>query len=180
MSIIHYFRALIMAQQKKIEILNDLQVKQIMKRLAYQVYENHFHQKELVVAGIAGNGSKIAGMLVSELALICNIHIYKLEIALNKQSPDVNEVKISDDGINLNNIPILVVDDVLNSGKTMLYALTPFVRAKARSIDILTLIDRSHKRFPVHANYIGISLSTMLQEHIEVTINKNKVVVNLV
>jgi pyrimidine operon attenuation protein/uracil phosphoribosyltransferase len=72
------------------------------------------------------------------------------------------------------------VDDVLNSGKTMLYALTPFVRAKAPSIDILTLIDRSHKRFPVHANYIGISLSTMLQEHIEVTINKNKVVVNLV
>lgn len=146
--------------------------------MAYQIWEQNFGQKSLVVAGIAGNGQKLATMLAAELADITTLKIKQVEIRLNKHNPDVNEVQLSDK-LTANDNNVLVVDDVLNSGQTLLYALTPFVRAKAASIQTAVLIARSHRKFPVSADYIGSTLSTTLQEHVEVLIARNKVSVRL-
>ncbi len=162
----------------KTQILSDSDVRKTMKRLAYQVYERNFDEKEIVIAGITGRGTAVAEMLSQELQEICKLKVKFTEIRLDKDNP-------SKDGVTLHPavVPegkcIVVVDDVLNTGKTLVYALLPFVGSKPKKIQTLVLVDRNHKAFPVSADYIGISLSTTLQEHVEVSIEKGKVNVYL-
>ncbi len=162
-----------------VQILNDLQVKQIIKRIAYQVYENHFNEKNLVIAGIDGRGTYIAQLLYDELVSISNIKIELLNITLDKVNPTGSTVKLSNENAKIADRNVIVVDDVLNTGRTLVYALTPFIRAKAKRIQIAVLVDRNHKDFPVMADYTGMQLSTTLQEHVSVTIEKKKVNVYL-
>jgi pyrimidine operon attenuation protein/uracil phosphoribosyltransferase len=162
-----------------VQILNDLQVKQIIKRIAYQVYENHFNEKDLVIAGIDGRGTYIAQLLFDELVSISKIKIELLNITLDKVNPTGSTVKLSNENAKIADKNVIVVDDVLNTGRTLVYALTPFIRAKAKRIQIAVLVDRNHKDFPVMADYTGMQLSTTLQEHVSVTIEKKKVNVYL-
>ncbi len=164
---------------KTIQILDDSQVKQIIKRIAYQIFENHFNDKELVLAGIDGRGTHIAQLLYNELTTISKIKVQLLNIELDKTNPTGSGVKLSDDKVRLTDQNVIVVDDVLNTGRTLVYALTPFIRAKAKKIQIAVLVDRNHKNFPVSADYRGMELSTTLQEHVSVTIEKKKVNVYL-
>lgn len=164
----------------KLQMTDHLQVKAMLKRLAYQVLENNTANKSLLIAGIAGNGTKIASMICEELALISTMKIDQVEIKLNKHEPDVNEILLSDANLLKTHKHVLVVDDVLNSGQTLLYALTPFVRAKVTSIQTLALVSRTHRRFPVGADFIGMSLATTTLEHVEVEIARGKVKIYLV
>lgn len=159
----------------KTQILTDAEVKQILKRLAYQVYENNFNEKDIVIAGIEGRGEKVAEMLTKELAAISKIKIYYTSIVLDKTNPAEKQIRLSDTKLQVTNKVVVVVDDVLNTGKTLLYSLIPLVSQKARKIQTLILVNRNHKTFPVSADYIGTQLSTTLQEHVEVSIEKGKV-----
>ena len=161
------------------QILNDSQVKQIMKRLAYQVYEKNFNEKELIIGGIKGRGMVVAQMLQEQLGEICKLKTVLLEVSLNKETPSEQQVTVDNTQVKLADKTILVVDDVLNTGKTLLYALVPFVKAKSKTIQTLVLVDRNHKAFPVSADFIGTSLSTTLQEHISVSIERKKINVYL-
>lgn len=163
----------------KTQILTDEQVKQIIKRLAYQVYENNFGEKDLVIAGIEGRGEQVALLLVNELTEICKIKLLTTSIVLDKSNPAEKQILLSNTKLEVKNKVVIVVDDVLNTGKTLLYSLIPLVANKSRKIQTLVLVDRNHKSFPVAADYIGTALSTTLQEHIEVTIARNKVNVYL-
>lgn len=163
----------------KTQILSDQQVKQILKRLAYQVYEKNFNEKELIVAGIEGRGVKVAELLCTELASICKIKLHTTDIVLDKSNPAEKQVVLGNTKLKVSGKPVVVVDDVLNTGKTLLYALIPFVKDKSSKIQTLVLVDRNHKTFPVSADYVGTQLSTTLQEHVEVTIEKGKVNVYL-
>lgn len=161
------------------QILSDDQVKQILKRLAYQVYEKNFNEKELIIAGIEGRGVQVAELLSMELSAICKIKLHVTDIVLDKSNPAEKQIVLSNTKLNTSGKSVVVVDDVLNTGKTLLYALIPFVKDKARRIQTLVLVDRNHKTFPVSADYVGTQLSTTLQEHVEVTIEKKKVNVYL-
>ncbi len=160
---------------QKTQILNDTQVKQILKRIAYQVYENNFNEKELIIGGIDGNGFLVAQMLQEQLSNISKLKSSLIKISLNKREPSEKNLILSDEKLNLKDKNILLVDDVLNTGRTMIYALLPFIKAHSKKIHTMVLVDRDHKSFPVSADFIGISLSTTLQEHISVTIEKKKV-----
>ncbi len=163
----------------KIQILNDTQVKQILRRIAYQVYENNFSEKELIIAGIEGRGFSIAKMLHEQLEMISKIKLILIEVQLDKKNLTETSVNLSDAKTKTQDKNVLIVDDVLNTGKTMIYAFLPFLRARCKKIQTVVLVDRDHKSFPVSADFIGISLSTTLQEHVSVTIEKNKVNVYL-
>jgi len=164
---------------KKTQILADSQVKQIIKRIAYQIFENHFTDKSIILAGVEGNGTYIAQLIHDELVSITSIKVQQIIISLDKQNPTGSGVHLSDEKIKLSDKNVVVVDDVLNTNRTLVYALTPFIRARAKRIQVVVLVDRNHKKFPVAADYIGLQLSTTLQEHIEVNIEKKKVSVNL-
>ena len=165
--------------QQKVQILNNIQVNQMIKRIAYQIYENHFNDKDLIIAGIDGRGDYIAHLLADQLAEISKLKIAYVTIKLDKDNPTGSSVSLSNEKLTLQDKNVIVVDDVLNTGRTLVYALTPFIRAKAKRIQVAVLVDRNHKNFPISADYTGMQLSTTLQEHVSVTIEKKKVNVYL-
>lgn len=146
-------------------ILNAESIKRRLRRMAFQIAESNSGESSIVIAGIANNGIVVASNLVDELKRIMDINIEFATIHLNKRQPmDVRVEGLED----FNNKVVIVVDDVANSGRTLLYALKPFLNFSPRKIQTLVLVERSHKTFPVFSDFVGLSLSTTLQDHIVV------------
>jgi pyrimidine operon attenuation protein/uracil phosphoribosyltransferase len=152
----------------KVKILDTKQIQQKINRLAYQVYENNFFEKELLIVGIDGNGYKVAKLLKEKLLKISEFKINLGKIILNKDKPWEGNPEIDFSEKKFINKTIILVDDVLNSGKTLMYAVKLFLDSPVKKINTVILVDRSHSRFPVKADFVGLTLSTTLQEHIEV------------
>jgi pyrimidine operon attenuation protein/uracil phosphoribosyltransferase len=158
----------------KVKILNTRQIQQKLNRLAFEVYENNFSEKELLVVGIEGNGYKIAQQLCEKLKDISPLKITLGKITLDKTKPWSEAPKIDFVEKTYINKTIVLVDDVLNSGKTLMYAVKLFLDKPVKKINTVILVDRSHTRFPVKADYVGLTLSTTLQEHIEADFSKKE------
>ena len=155
------------------QILSALQSAQKIDRMAYQIWENNSEEKTIVIAGIAARGYKLAGILAKKVEEISKLNVILVEIVVNKKEP-LKEGPTIDKEINdLKNKPVIVVDDVLNSGRTLMHALTPFLQFDVKNLSVATLLNRSYRNYPVEAKYVGLSLSTTLQEHIEVEFGKN-------
>jgi pyrimidine operon attenuation protein / uracil phosphoribosyltransferase len=152
---------------EKVKILNTNQIKQKLNRLAYQVYENNFNEKNLIIIGIDGNGYKVAAKLAEKLKEISKMQIQLGKIKINKEKPWEGEPQIDFSEKDIVNKTAILVDDVLNSGKTLIYAVKLFLDKPVKKISTVVLVDRSHTRFPVKADFVGLTLSTTLQEHIE-------------
>ena len=151
--------------RKRNGVLNKESIRRKMKRMALQIAEQNNEEKEIIIAGIAGNGSVVARQLVNDLQQIASFDIQLSEIHLNKKEP--LEVSLSPE-IDVKDKVVIVIDDVANTGKTMLYALKPFLASQPRKIQTLVLVERSHKLFPIQTDYAGLSIATTLQEHIAV------------
>ncbi|GAA4329367.1 phosphoribosyltransferase family protein [Flaviaesturariibacter amylovorans] len=136
-----------------------------IRRMAFQVAEQNAGERELLVLGIEGNGTVLAGQLRAALQGIAPFTLTSATILVNKRAPQDARL---DREIGLDDKAILVVDDVANSGKTLLYALRPLLAHNPRTIQTLVLVERSHKQFAVQPDYVGLSVSTTLQEHITV------------
>ena len=153
---------------EKIHVLNVEQVYQKITRLAWQVYENNFSQNEIVLVGIDKKGLFLANRVGECLSKISKIKTVVAELSINK-SLDINtsmSLVISDDVFK--DKVVILVDDVLNSGKTLMYASKLFLNTNLKKLSILVLIDRNHNLFPIKADFVGLSLSTTLKEYITV------------
>ncbi len=156
----------------KTQILNTVQIGQKINRMVYQIYETNFGEKELLIAGIDGNGYMLAKEIHDRLKKVADIKLTLGKITLNKDEPwrtkPVTDFE-ENDFVNKN---VLVIDDVLNSGKALMYATKLFLSKPVKKLNTLVLVDRSHTRFPIKADFVGLSLSTTLQEHIEADFSK--------
>lgn len=150
-------------------ILDHHKIDQKINRIAYQIYEDNYDQNEIIMAGIAKNGYVLAEILKKRLESISDIKVSLKELIIDKKNPLKSKAELKMEGAEIKNKSIVVVDDVLNSGKTMMYALQAFLAAPLKRLSIAVLVNRSHKRFPVNADYVGLSLATTLKEHIEVS-----------
>jgi pyrimidine operon attenuation protein/uracil phosphoribosyltransferase len=157
---------------KKVKILDAAQVQQKLNRLAYEVYENNFGEKNLLIVGIEGNGFKVAANLAEKLKEISGIKIKLSKIVIDKEKPWDKDPKIDFDEKDYANKTVVLVDDVMNSGKTLIYAVKLFLDKPVKKLSTVVLVDRSHTRFPVKADFVGLRLSTTLQEHIEADFSK--------
>jgi len=153
-------------------ILNSKQIQQKINRIAYQIYENNYDEKEIVIAGIANNGYILAKHIADVLNTISPIKIKLIEILIDKKNPLSKEIKIALTDKELQNKVIILVDDVLNSGRTLIFGAKPFLSSPLKRLTTVVLVDRGHNRYPIKADFVGLSLSTTLQEHITVEINK--------
>ena len=144
-----------------------------VKRIAYQIYETHFEEKQLVLAGVAYNGVVLAKRIQEELEKISQIVVISLEIKVDKKNP-INQVSISKELDICKNNSVVVVDDVLNTGSTLIYAVTHFLSIRLKKIQTAVLVNRNHKNFPVKGDFKGISLSTSIKEHINVKFGENE------
>ena len=143
-----------------------------MLRMAYEILENNYEENELILAGIRESGSVIARNIQKLLHEIKNISTELLMVTLDKKLPE--EVVLSK-SISFENKVVIVIDDVSNSGKTLLYALKPFLSSHPKKIQTLVLVERTHKAFPVKPDYVGLSVATTLQEHIYVEVDGDMV-----
>lgn len=153
-------------------ILNSKQIQQKINRIAYEIYENNYDEKEIIVAGIANNGFLLAKRIVAVLETISPIKTKLIEIVLNKKNPLSAEIKIALSEKEMHNKVIILVDDVLDSGRTLIFGAKPFLSSPVKRLTTAVLVDRGHNRYPIKADFVGLSLSTTLQEHITVEINK--------
>lgn len=149
-------------------ILNKKQVSQKIRRISYEIYENNFEEKELVIAGIFDKGFSLAKAIIKELAQISPLKTQLVKVSINKISPLKEEISLDCDLKTLKNGSVILVDDVLNTGRTMSFSLKAFLGAEIRKMEAAVLVDRSHKSFPIDARYKGYELSTTINEHVEV------------
>jgi len=160
-------------------VLNQQQLKQKIRRIAFEIYENHFREKEIILAGIGAKGYSVAKLLANELEDISSLKPNLVKISLDKEAPSQSEISLDCDPKKFVNKSIIVVDDVLNTGRTLAYSLKPFLNSRVHQLETAVLVNRSHIQFPITANYTGYELSTTIQEHIEVTMDKGKMGVYL-
>jgi pyrimidine operon attenuation protein/uracil phosphoribosyltransferase len=153
-------------------ILNQASSHQKLERMAFEIWEQNMDESEIILAGIRSSGSVVAKNVKRLLESISPLKAHLISISLDKKNPD--KVTLSED-LDFQGKVIIVVDDVANSGKTMLYALQPFLSAHPKKIQTLILVERTHKAFPVNSDYVGLSVSTTLQEHIYVEVDQEGV-----
>ena len=148
-------------------ILDHHQINQKIKRIAYQIYEANSSEKEVVIAGIQGNGIYFAEQLAKSLQQISSLKIILCEVYIDKKNP-LDTISTSIQNIEYKNKPIVLVDDVLNSGTTLMYGIKYFLDVPLKQFKTAVLVNRNHKKYPVKADFKGISLSTSIKEHVEV------------
>lgn len=151
-------------------VLNQTQINQKIDRLAFQIYENHYEEEEIIIGGIAGTGFKLAELLCERLAKVSDIKIKLVTVHIDKKNPYDSDPTVDLERADVENKVVILVDDVLNSGKTLIYGIKYFLKVKLKTLRTVALIDRDHKRFPVKADYVGLLLSTTLQEHVNVVL----------
>lgn len=156
-------------------ILNNKQINQKIRRIATQILEENYGEKQLYLIGLNNKGFSFGKKLLTEIEKINNkIKVELLRISLNPASPNAEKIELSDQEQILNNQVVILVDDVANTGRTIFYACTPILRSLPKKIEVAVLVDRKHKMFPIQVNYFGMSLATTLKENIEVTLEEEK------
>jgi pyrimidine operon attenuation protein/uracil phosphoribosyltransferase len=155
-------------------ILEHPEIERKIFRLAYQILEQTIHQQHLFIGGIQGNGLILAKRLKEIIDKHGGPDVVVFEIIINKEEPWSEHIKLSIQEDDLKNGYIILVDDVINSGKTMQYALLKFLQQATHAIKVLTLVDRQHRRFPIKADFVGLSLSTTLKNRVEIDLSGSR------
>ncbi|NGY38508.1 phosphoribosyltransferase [Flavobacterium sp. XN-5] len=153
-------------------ILTNQEIEHKIKRIAYQIYETFVDENEVVLAGIASNGFIFAEKIAKELQSISNLKVSLCEVKINKINPEsaIHTSLLKEEYANKG---LILVDDVLNSGTTLIYAIRHFLDVPLKKFKTAVLVDRNHKKYPVKADFKGISLSTSLLEHVQVVFEEN-------
>jgi pyrimidine operon attenuation protein/uracil phosphoribosyltransferase len=149
-------------------ILSHDQIQFKIKRIAYQIYEANVDEKQIIIAGIDGGGIKFAKKIIAVLRKITDAEITLCKVMMDKSNPLKSGVSTSIADNDFKNKSIVLVDDVLNSGTTLIYGVHHFLKTPLKQLKTAVLVNRNHKKYPVKADYKGISLSTSLQEHVNV------------
>ena len=153
-------------------ILNHQQIEQKIIRIGHQLMENCFEEERIFIGGIAGNGSIIAQKLTKIIRENSAIEVTCFEITVNKDEPWSEAIQLNIDEKELKKGYIILVDDVINSGKTMQYALMKFLEQATKAIKTVALVDRQHRRYPIKTDFAGLGLSTTLKNHVEVDLTE--------
>lgn len=158
--------------KKTQKILEQDQIDKIIKRIAYQILENNSEELEIFLIGIKNNGYILAELIYHQLKHISNLNITLYSIQINKKDP----LKSIEHNFNLKkmkNKSIVLIDDVLNSGRTLLYGVKFLLDIPLSNFNTAVLIDRNHKKYPIKIDFKGISLSTSIEENVSVIFEKN-------
>ncbi|MDX1653222.1 MAG: phosphoribosyltransferase family protein [Brumimicrobium sp.] len=155
-------------------VLNSRQIEQKIQRIAYEILENNFESEIIFLFGIKGNGFILARELSEILLKISDQKIITGEITVNKHEPLSEPITSDVDLSQTRNHTVILVDDVINSGKTMQYALIKLLEQPLKRIKTVALVDRKHRRYPIRCDYVGLTLSTTLQERVEVSLEDKK------
>lgn len=164
-----------MSTTEKTLILNHLQITQKIDRIAYQILEDNYQETEIVIVGIANNGYLFAEKIVEKLRSIAigNVEFNLVKLTLDKNNPLKNKIEIEKPTDVLKDKVIILVDDVLNSGKTLIYGVKFLLDYPIKRMSTAVLVDRNNKKYPIGIHYNGLALSTTLKSNISMEFSKN-------
>lgn len=147
------------------EVLNHQQIKKKITRMAFEIYERNHNAPGVILAGISGMGMILADLLAKELATISPLHVQKIDVKIDKSDVASSEIQLSQE-LDMTGKTLILVDDVLNTGKTLAYAMKPFLGQELKKMEVAVLVNRSHGLFPIRPDYTGYELATTFSEHI--------------
>jgi len=162
------------ATETSIQLLTTSQINQKIKRMAYEILEANHSERNIILAGICEQGMLLAKQLAKHLQEISLLDVTITRIDLDKSHPFRQAEDTINEDLKFQNKVIILVDDVLHTGKTIAYSLKPFLTRKIKKIEVAVLVDRSHTAFPIKATYIGYALSTTLSDNIQVVLKGKK------
>ena len=151
-------------------ILNHQEIQHKIRRIAYQIYESNVYEEEIILAGVQENGFLLAKKLKQNLEKISEIKPILCKVVIDKKNP-LAEITTSLEKEDYTNKSLVLIDDVLNSGSTLIYGVKHFLDVPLKQFKTAVLVNRNHKKYPVKADFKGISLSTSLHEHVEVILS---------
>lgn len=166
-------------EKNSVLILDNEQINHKIKRIAYQIYESNVEEDQIILAGIAKSGFELAKKLQSELQEISTLDVLLCEVKVNKKNP-LETITTSLKPSEYKNKALVLIDDVLNSGTTLIYGVRHFLEVPLKRFKTAVLVDRSHKKYPVKADFKGISLSTSIHETVKVHFKKGEDRVELI
>lgn len=155
-------------------VLNAQQMDQKIHRMAWELYEQNHAEKNIIVAGIAKRGFVLAERIAKTLTDISEIEVTVVSVHLDKDNPLGTLIQV--DEVDFTNQTVVLVDDVLKSGKTLMYGAQHFMQKPLKKLTTAVLIDRNYKNYPIKADVVGLSLSTTMQEHVYVELGKKEMV----
>ena len=149
-------------------------IKSSVKRIAYQIYENNIDEKSIVIVGIGNSGKIFRNLIGNSIKSICDLNLIFVALTIKKKKL-LNVVESDVSLEEIKNKSIIIVDDVLNTGSTLIYAVSYFLKIPVKKIQTAVMVNRNHKKFPIKADFKGISLSTSVNEHISVILEGNEI-----
>ncbi len=156
-------------------ILTYEEVTKKIRRIAYQIVERNFKHDTIVLAGIVGQGFELGKLIYNQLHSIFQGQIHLLKINLDKTNIFQSDIKLEGDIKLIQNHPVIIIDDVLNTGTTLIFSLQPFLNLKVAKIEIAVLVNRLHLNYPIQANYTGYQLYTTVNQNVVVKLlSQNK------
>lgn len=159
------------SMKESIQLLNQTQTLQKIRRIAYQIFEENFEENNIIIAGINGEGYAFAEILVEELRKISSIEVFIAKVSFDKLADQQPEITIESKVDTFRNKSVVLCDDVLNTGKTLAFSMRPFLSIPLKKLQVAVMVDRNHPRYPMAAQYVGYSLSTTLNEYIKVILS---------
>lgn len=162
-----------------VQVLNNRDINQRIIRLAYEIYEHNAYESEIFILGINTNGYNFGVLLKEALMKISPLECTLTRLVINPAAPTEQAIQLEIEKDRLEGSAIVMVDDVANTGRTMFYACQAIMDIIPKTLEFAVLVDRKHKSFPVHVSYVGLSLATTLQEHINVSLEKEAKFVSL-
>ncbi|WP_093366887.1 phosphoribosyltransferase family protein [Psychroflexus sediminis] len=148
-------------------ILSEEDIKIKVKRIALQILETCLEDEKIVIAGIKENGATLAALISEEIKKLSDKTMVLASVKLDKKNP-LQSIEVSVEPSAYKNKSLILVDDVLNTGSTLMFAAKHFLEVPLKQFKTAVLVDRNHKNYPIKADYKGISLSTSLNERVEV------------
>ena len=157
-----------------VTILSHDQILHKTKRIAFQIYETFIDQEQIIIAGIKNKGSVFAKMVMDELLQISELKVQLCQLSLEKDHSGIYQIKSTLEKESFKDKGVVVIDDVLHTGATLIYAVNYFLSVPTYKIKTAVLVDRNHKQYPIKVDFKGLSLSTSLNEHVEVCFNTGR------
>jgi pyrimidine operon attenuation protein/uracil phosphoribosyltransferase len=160
-------------------ILDSDSVNKKLDRITHQIIEENYNEKELFIIGVSKKGF----LLARKISLLLNsinqsIKIELIELLIDKTNPLSNPIELKP-SISLDNKKVILIDDVLNSGKTLIHAASHVLSQNISKMNTIVLVDRRHRMFPIKADWVGLTLSTTIQERIRVNFENEQILVYL-
>jgi pyrimidine operon attenuation protein/uracil phosphoribosyltransferase len=160
-------------------ILDNDSVNKKLDRITHQIIEENYDEKEIVIIGISIKGYLLAEKITSLLSKLKNsIKVELIELLIDKKNPLSKPIELNP-SVSFQNKKVILVDDVLNSGKTLMHAAAHILSHDIKKMNTIVLVDRRHRRFPIKADWVGLTLSTTVQEHIRVNFKENQIMIYL-